>query len=195
MKKTIGLFVLLAAAATAQTFDPATYGTPGVVPNFNASGPVPGPGAMHLWGRVSPTAAQPFLFELTGLPSGYAALVAPSNEMVAFVIDVGASSGAVTSIGGADFYLPLNSPVVNFIPFLLDVNNQPTASTITYLGPGDMTPVTSQGGSQAPLNRTGAKWAPPLGWYMPGIATFSVQAVMLNTVTGALFTSNAVNFS
>jgi hypothetical protein len=149
---------------------------------------------MHLWGRYIANHPEPIKFELTGLPGSYLPLVAPSDELIAFVIDLGRADNSAMNVGGFDFYLQLISPVVHYVPYVQAANGQTTQSCARYLGPADATPVTSSGGSQADLNRLGASWVLPAGWYMPGYGYFSVQAVMLNTVTGATFASNAVSF-
>ena len=187
MKKTIGLFVLLAAAATAQTWT-GSVGTPAAIPNPTAGGVA---GSINLQGCNCPNnPTNSTIFEITGIPSGYAGNSPAANELCAFILDVGTSTVPGVNLGGALFYLPLISPVTIMAP------TPPTSGLIPgscwFIGPVGICSGSCVGNSSS--NRLGAVLNLS-SWYMPGFGNFTMQGVLLDTTTGALFTSNAVNFS
>ncbi|HYC77721.1 MAG TPA: hypothetical protein VEI02_08855 [Planctomycetota bacterium] len=191
MKSTLAILAVaaVAAVAPAQTVTFANVGAPAAVPDPN--GGTPGTLSLSAY-SCALSSGRSLVFELTGLPTGYQGNP-PSptaSEVIAFIIDVGPASLPGTSMGGATFFLPLTTPVILNPP-----TPAPLApSSVYYIGPGDIVCPNGTFGGIGGNNRIGAKLDITTS-YGPGLGTFSMQGALLDPNTGALFTSNAVNFT
>ncbi len=186
------LLTLMCTALNAQVVCGGSVGNPQVVVD-----PTGGTGLAVLEARFRPaipslTTQSSLTFELSGLPSYYAS-AAPSSEIVAFFLELGASSAPGIPVLGGEFYLPNVAPV-SFGP------TPPTPgylSHVHWLGPvgfpspGDV--ICSSGVN--PPSRIGSR----LVWNSPPLSAagvpLTVQVAMFDPALGRVFTSNALNMS
>jgi len=142
-------------------------------------------GLATLCGYYCPNQAQPLFFEFTGVDTSWNSPPPVTTEQIYFILDTPFSVLPGCPIGGGFLYGPncAAAPAVTIGPF-----------SSSFIGPFPL--CIGGSGLCGPIpspNRSGAVYRTtiPAGT----VGNFSMQAVMIDPVSGQFYTSNAIDFS